>query len=108
MNPFSRQYAEMGCLYLSQALAADRSTPEAPYNLGVGFYLLGRDAEAIRVLEDVLRRQPDRIEAIQVLLSVYRRGENVTAARKLLQPLVSAKRLPAAWQPIYDWAFSGS
>lgn len=107
-NPFSRQYAEMGCLYLSQALAADRDIPEAPYNLGVGFYLLGRDVEATRVLEDVLRRQPGRLEAIQVLLSVYRRGKKAAAARKLLKPLMDSNRLPAEWKPIYDWAHTRS
>ncbi len=108
LNPFSRQYAEMGCLYLSQALAADRNTPQAPYNLGVGFYLLGRDAEAINVLQDVLRRQPGRLEAIQVLLSVYRRGDKPDEARELLKPLVKENRVPPEWKAVYDWAFAGS
>lgn len=104
----SRQYAELGCIYLSQALAADRDIPQAPYNLGVGFFLLGRDTECERVMQDVLRREPGRLEAMQVLLSVYRRTKKAAAARELLDPLVQTNRLPAAWKPIYDWAHSGS
>ncbi len=61
--------------------------------LGLVLRDAGRDAEAIPLLEEALRRNPDTLQAARALVGIHLKNQNLAAARGLLADI--ARRDPA-------------
>ncbi len=101
----SFRYAQLGIEYLRRVFAAQPNFHrDLISTLGLGLHLAGDDRGAVTMLDEALKRQPGRVDALHTLLLAHRNLEHKKRVRKLLAPYTKKEKLPPAWRSLWNWA----
>jgi len=73
---------------LGQAVALDRSKSSYRMHLARAYRYAGKPAEAVTLLEEILKQTPDHVEAGQVLAEIHARQEQWKKVVEILEPLL--------------------
>jgi tetratricopeptide (TPR) repeat protein len=76
---------------LKQAVKANPQDPEAYFNLGLQYEILGKDKEAVRAFTEALKLKPDYPEALNELARLKGESGNSAQAIKDLQQALKLK-----------------
>ncbi len=105
MRPASSRFAQVGVEYLRRVYAVQpQGDPDLLPTLGLGLHLAEMDDSAAVILNEALLGQPDRVDVIHSLLSVYRRLGDRERTKALLARWQERSDLPAPWVEAWNWA----
>jgi tetratricopeptide (TPR) repeat protein len=76
---------------LKQAVKANPQDPEAYFNLGLQYEILGKNKEAVKAFKEALKLKPDYPEALNELARLKGEGGNSAQAIKDLQQALKLK-----------------
>lgn len=104
-EPGSFRYAQLGVEYLRRVFGAkpDYHSDLLP-TLGLALHLAEDHAGAALILEDVLQRQPARVDVVHTLLLCYRDLDQKERVKTILAPYRETDKLPSAWAELWSWA----
>ncbi|MCB9831768.1 MAG: hypothetical protein H6807_04765 [Planctomycetes bacterium] len=107
MRPSSRRFAQVGIEYLRRVYAVSpQGDPDLLPTLGLGLLLADMNDGAAVILNQALFEQPDRVDVVHSLVTLYRRQGDRARMLRLLEPWKERGDLPEAWREALAWASS--